>query len=1568
MKARSLNGAFPRVDDLAGYEDELRAAFEAVLEEAARRAGDRFETVVYGEALAAAAPTPQSAMVAVYPSPEQAAAIAQAGGEDADVLHCTLAFLGEIEPDQAEGVAAVVQRVASEFAGPLEGMIGGLAVFDDNGNGHPSIILPDVDGLAELRHAVCAALDEAGIFRATNHGWTPHLTLSYSEEPSPPPKWMLGRPLNFDSLSVSVGDVRRDFPLGDTFLAQLARAMAQPIGDAIPTVRIPAPDLGRISVRAAAEGLTAGAVVAESEKGVEIGQVAESHAPDGGYGDTAWNESTGTVYWVAADWSSNDEVDAAVADFLAIDGVTDVEHDAETGLPDGDDWEVVYSSAALSAAAPPPTWGQPHPDELVDVEALVAAFRTKANPVRLAVIQATAEKALEKAGLSFDATNRFIDAVYARVGQHITYIAETTRLNAMRIVRRSYEEGLSIPDTASAIRVGMEAAAGTRATLIARTEMTSLVNGSSLAATKIVDDEVTSSGEGPDDGGGAYMKRWLTAPGASFPRHEDYEGLDGQTIPLEATFDVGGAPLQYPGDPDGPPDEVCNCRCTLVYIDRGGGETEGEDLAASAAGLPSQEVEEGGDVRGRSAGIQLAAVEEEALAEETQVEPAGECANCGHMADDHAGPDNAGACSADDCSCEAFEMRADEAAVEGMTAFVRLRPDSTEFHARVATAVGEGVANALADLEVVPSDVRPDRTPGVEIVEAEAPTGGAQQRWNAIFAPEGKATDDGRVFAPDSCSWRELPLSLMAMTVTSEGGHIGAELAGRIDRIWRDESAMPWLIRAEGVFNDNAYGNEIANLVRDGALRGNSVDLAIRRAEYGPRDLYVDENGLWKDDAPADGAETDDEILGLLLEGEDVLMVFRDAVIGMSTVCPFPAFEEGTITLTAGGELAPDFAIVEHVPMKMTIWMEDSVEAAGDVVTASAAGIAPVRPPTEWFDAPELEELTPLTVDDDGRIFGHAWQWDSCHIGIPGACTVAPHSETDYAYFHLKEVECDDGSIVAVGTITLGTGHADTRASRRAATEHYDNTGAAVADVRIYEDEFGGVVAGALRPEVSEERVRELRGSSPSGDWRRVEGNLELVGLLAVNVPGFPVPRTKALMAAAEGTEELEVLALVAAGVPERASVPEVEFLDASDLATLRALAARAEGGLAGLAELAAAPRVPEETAPASYNYFAVKAALTAAGADPDVGRTSTTYELTQGSLAHRKFLSEAIASGFTEMSSAEWPCEADVGDHGEILFSDKGVRVSRLEDGRIVLLSIRGGWAQVNVAAPTRDGAGETIAEFSNSYPAIYREMAENEFVVPITFWTNGQWGPTSRLRMIDSAKWDEIGGNYSATVRAELEKLMDGFEPGKNGQLLIWDGPPGTGKTWALRALASQWSDWAEFNYITDPDAFFVTDPAYMIDVLLHGSYEELVVSGDGDTDLVTTAGDKWRVLILEDTGELLAADAKDSQGQGLSRLLNVVDGMVGQGLRILALLTTNDELEGFHPAATRPGRCASQITFGSLDTVEAQTWLAEHSQTAEIEGPATLAELYALAGGADDAIPEEIAEIADSEPAAE
>lgn len=216
-------------------------------------------------------------------------------------------------------------------------------------------------------------------------------------------------------------------------------------------------------------------------------------------------------------------------------------------------------------ASDDPGWTPPSDDELLPLDEIMSRYRTRTDPVRQAAVEdffASFAASATHAGVnaSWDVTNPVVADLLERLGSNVEGVSMTTRRNVRAVIARSYREGLSVQDTAAALRDLAPSIAETRAALIARTEFVGLTRGASVGATQIVS-EATGTG---------YTKRWLTAPGAEYPRHEDYDDLDGQTVPLDGYFDVGGEPLAYPGDPDGEPAETCNCRCDLEYLEVGG--------------------------------------------------------------------------------------------------------------------------------------------------------------------------------------------------------------------------------------------------------------------------------------------------------------------------------------------------------------------------------------------------------------------------------------------------------------------------------------------------------------------------------------------------------------------------------------------------------------------------------------------------------------------------------------------------------------------------------------------------------------------------------------------------------------------------------------------------------------------------------------------------------------------------------------------------------------------------------------------------------------------------------------
>lgn len=467
-----------------------------------------------------------------------------------------------------------------------------------------------------------------------------------------------------------------------------------------------------------------------------------------------------------------------------------------------------------------------------------------------------------------------------------------------------------------------------------------------------------------------------------------------------------------------------------------------------------------------------------------------------------------------------------------------------------AAAVAERPARAHAAAAAPAAPAAEDQAP-------EAPdTAEAAVRWEGPVGFEGQFTGDGRFIEPGALRWENLPLPFR-YTPIDNGEHQGAVVIGNIDTLERRNGGVIW--GAGAIDTASEYGPEAARVIRDGFVRGVSMDLddvsfEIRVA----KDLLEEEpveEGETVAEAPDTEAETDDEgrVTVVKIEADDEVMASTDARIRAATLVQIPAFAGALISLAEGSEPP------EPAPAPAA----ETGEAGAEPVAASAAGrdedalcaaAAPLAPPEEWFADPGLSEPTPLTITADGRIYGHLALWGTCHTAYQGQCVTPPESATDYAYFRTGSVRTAEGSDIPVGRITMDTLHASRNASATATLAHYEDTGRAVADVTVGQDAHGVWFAGALRPHLTAEQVRSLRSSPLSGDWRRIGGALELVAALAVNVPGFPVPRPHGLVASGS------TVSLVASGMvpPRKVLAPGTPgALSTEDLRWLKHLAAR---------------------------------------------------------------------------------------------------------------------------------------------------------------------------------------------------------------------------------------------------------------------------------------------------------------------------------------------------------------------------------------------------------------------------
>lgn len=205
--------------------------------------------------------------------------------------------------------------------------------------------------------------------------------------------------------------------------------------------------------------------------------------------------------------------------------------------------------------------------------------------------------------------------------------------------------------------------------------------------------------------------------------------------------------------------------------------------------------------------------------------------------------------------------------------------------------------------------------------------------------------------------------------------------------------------------------------------------------------------------------------------------------------------------------------------------------------------------------------------------------------------------------------------------------------------------------------------------------------------------------------------------------------------------------------------------------------------------------------------------------------------------------------------------------------------------------------------------------------------------LMSMGKAGIEFIEDNYTdEVVEAYKHIAKDLASASPCGRVVILDGPPGCGKSYAIRSLL-----------LSAPEAIFIVVPSHMISSLGNPELIPLLMRTKQQNK------ESSIIIIAEDADQVLCSRGGDNIA-GISTLLNLGDGLLGDLTDVRVIATTNIDIDSIDKAIMRPGRLCKRVDIGPLNAEHANRI---YKRLTEKEGPFkdkkeryTLATIYSAA----------------------
>ena len=200
------------------------------------------------------------------------------------------------------------------------------------------------------------------------------------------------------------------------------------------------------------------------------------------------------------------------------------------------------------------------------------------------------------------------------------------------------------------------------------------------------------------------------------------------------------------------------------------------------------------------------------------------------------------------------------------------------------------------------------------------------------------------------------------------------------------------------------------------------------------------------------------------------------------------------------------------------------------------------------------------------------------------------------------------------------------------------------------------------------------------------------------------------------------------------------------------------------------------------------------------------------------------------------------------------------------------------------------------------------------------------SEMGHLDTQEYDlpvpdmDLDLNYGPEFKKIHDIIIKRLNKTNDKGIILLHGDPGTGKTSYLKYIT---------KFVEDKDILFI--PPSMAEMLSEPSIIPFLMEN------------KDSILIIEDAERVISDREGNGSPAGVSNILNLTDGILGDCLNIQVIATFNMKRERIDQALLRKGRLIVEHKFEKLPIEETNKLLKHLGKTYDVKEAMSLADIY-------------------------